>query len=355
MGCQKLSRQSLHLVLGSGRGPYGLASMDISRPYTSWQEAKAAEAKPKENGSLLWGTKRSEPEPSIYYSTLRSPGSVSSSDRFRDAFALFGKSKIVCSDAGGFVTMYNTESHSFTSLPEMNSPKGPRYVALSIPRTAAHAMADFEIHPDVDSAMFGDKLLGGNHTESLYMMDMVPDKACSFEALVYYPVSRWCWRPLPPPPFHSDPKYRTPHNIPFALVDGTMICVSSDKATYCFDTVAMEWNKAGDWVLPFLSKLEYDTELKMWFGMSAHKPYRLCAVDLSGVAMGSCEKLPAVRDVGLEVDLPKNWELIDATLVKLGSGRFCIARFFDVTDEYGDYEYDVVAFTGVDCGGGALT
>ncbi|CAN6361897.1 unnamed protein product [Urochloa humidicola] len=161
--------------------------------------------------------------------------------------------------------MYNTESHSFTSMPELNSPKGPRYIAISIPRTAAHAMADFEIHPDVDSAMFGDKVRG-NHTDSLYMMNTVPAQTCSFEVLAYYPVSRWCWRRLPPPPFHSDPEY-----IPFALVDGTMICVSSDKATYCFNTVAMEWNKVGDWVLPFRSKLEYDAELKTWVGVSAHR------------------------------------------------------------------------------------
>ncbi|CAN6339011.1 unnamed protein product [Urochloa humidicola] len=352
MSCPRLSRQSLHLVLGSGRGPYGLASMDMSRLfYPSWEEAKATEAaKPnKEDGSLLGRKIRSKPEPSIYYSPLRSPGYlVSSPDRLKEAFALFGKSKIVCTDAGSFATMYNTESHSFTSLPQLNSPKGPRYITVSIPRTPAHAMADFEIDPDVDSSMFGDKQLHGSHTESLYMMDMVPDKACSFEVLAYYPVSRWCWRPLPPPPFHSDPKYRAPYNTPFALVDGTMICVSSDKATYCFNTVAMEWNKVGDWVLPFRSKMEYDAELKMWFGISAHKPYKLSAVDMSGVAMGSCEELPAVQDVGLEVDTPQNRVLIDVALVNLGSGRFCIARFFDVPDEYEDYEPYVVAFTGVE-------
>nr|CAB3488034.1 unnamed protein product [Digitaria exilis] len=133
--------------------------MDISRLfYTSREEAKAAETKSKEDVRLLRG-KGSLPEPSMYYSP----------HRLEDAFALFGKSKVLCSDAGGFATMYNPDLQSFLSMPELNSPKGPRYIAISIPRTAAHARADFEIHPDVDSSMFGDKLCG-NHTNSLYMM-----------------------------------------------------------------------------------------------------------------------------------------------------------------------------------------
>ncbi|RCV19507.1 hypothetical protein SETIT_3G390800v2 [Setaria italica] len=315
MSLPRLSRQSLHLVLRAG-------------------QAKAAETKSKEDSSLLVG-KGSLPVPSIYYSPLRSPVSELASDRLKDAFALFGKSKVLCSDAGGFATMYNAESHSFLSVPELNSPKGARYIAISIPH--------------VDSAMFGDKLRG-NHTDSLYMMAMVPGELCSFEMLAYYPKSRWRWRPLPPPPFHSDPKYRTPDSIPFALVGGTRILVSSDRATYSFDTVAMEWSKAGDWVLPFLSKLEYDTELKMWFGISTRSPCgELCAVDLSAVALGSCDELPVVQHVGLDVDLPqKYWKLMDAAVVNLGSGRFCIARFFVVVDDHDEYQSHAVVFTGVE-------
>ncbi|KAF8702581.1 hypothetical protein HU200_032965 [Digitaria exilis] len=197
MSLPRLSRQSLHLVLGVG-------------------QAKAAETKSKEDVRLLRG-KGSLPEPSMYYSPHRSPQSVGlTSDRLEDAFALFGKSKVLCSDAGGFATMYNPDLQSFLSMPELNSPKGPRYIAISIPH--------------VDSSMFGDKLCG-NHTNSLYMMSTVPGGLCSFEVLAYYPKSRWCWRPLPPPPFHSDPKYRTPDKSPFALVGGTRILVSSDIST----------------------------------------------------------------------------------------------------------------------------
>ncbi|RLM97886.1 hypothetical protein C2845_PM06G34230 [Panicum miliaceum] len=244
--------------------------------------------------ALLGGRIESLPEPRIHYYPIRSHAS----DRWMNAFALMGTSKILCSDAGGWAAMYNAEAHSFLSLPELKSPKGPRYVAASIPRTAA---ADFEIHPDVDSAMFGGRLRG-DHTDSLYIMDMVPGQACSFEVLACYPGSRWRWRPLPPPP-----------------------------ATYCFDTVAMRWSKAGDWVLPFRSRLEHDAELGMWFGISARRPGELCALDLAAVASGSsCGEPPAVRRVGLDVDPPGNWVLINEALVSLGSGRFCIAKFFDV-------------------------
>ncbi|OEL26895.1 hypothetical protein BAE44_0012086 [Dichanthelium oligosanthes] len=150
-------------------------------------------------------------------------------------------------------------------MPELNSPKGPRCIAVSIPWAAAHAMADFEIHPDVDAAMFGDKMRG-SHTDSLYMMDMVPGQPCSFEVLAYYPASRWCWRPL--------------------------------------------------------TRLEAQQAV---------------CVDLSAVALGSCDKPPAGQHVGLDV-----------ALVNLGSGRFCIAKFFDVFDNQDDYESHLVVFTGVE-------
>ncbi|KAG2628254.1 hypothetical protein PVAP13_3KG504000 [Panicum virgatum] len=230
MSCPRLSRRSLHLVLSAGCDQYALSSMDISRLfYPSCEEAKTAETKPKDVGSL----------PTIYYSPVRLPAScaVPSSDRWKDAFALFDKNKILRSNAGGCATIYNTESHSFMSMPELNSPKGPRYITVNIPRTAAHTRANFEIHPDVDSSMFGDKQ---QHL----------------------------------------------------LVGGTTICVSSDKATFSFDTVGQQWNKTGDWVLPFHSKLEYDTELKMWFGILSCWPSEL----------------------------------------------FCIAKYFDIIDDQDDYE-----------------
>ena len=40
----------------------------------------------------------------------------------RSPLALFGESKVLCSDAGGFATMYNPELHAFLSMPELNWP-----------------------------------------------------------------------------------------------------------------------------------------------------------------------------------------------------------------------------------------
>ncbi|CAL4890904.1 unnamed protein product [Urochloa decumbens] len=110
------------------------------------------------------------------------------------------------------------------------------------------------------------------------------------------------------------------------------ICISNDDATYYFDTVAIEWRKAGEWVLPFRGKAEYVPELGLWLrlGLSAQRPYNLCSVDLSGVTMGSCDtQQPMVRDVVQDVDLPGDCSLTNAALVNMGFGRFCIARFLD--------------------------
>jgi hypothetical protein len=80
--------------------------------------------------ALLGGRIESLPEPRIHYYPIRSHAS----DRWMNAFALMGTSKILCSDAGGWAAMYNAEAHSFLGLPELKSAKGPRYVAASIPR-----------------------------------------------------------------------------------------------------------------------------------------------------------------------------------------------------------------------------
>jgi len=57
--------------------------------------------------------------------------------------------------------------------------------------------------------MFGDKLCG-DHTDSLYMMAMVPGGLCSFEVLAYYPfrVSVAGVGVLP----HGEPGFYTPWN-----------------------------------------------------------------------------------------------------------------------------------------------
>jgi hypothetical protein len=329
--------------------------MDVSKlfyPSTAQAleaEAKAAKKKKQhKDGIFKLGSIGRLPGPSIHYLPFSPPGPNS----LVDVFALFGesKNKILYSNAEGHTNIYNTELHSFMAMPALNLPKGRDFMAAHVTRTAAHARSDFDISPEVDYGIFAGEPRG-DHTDSLYMMDM-----SFFEVLAYYPSGEWQWRPLPLPPFCSgDDRGRkacSNKKIPHAVVDGTRICVSSAAATYSFDTVAIKWSKAGDWVLPFHTKADFVPELNRWIGLSASSPSDLCAVDLSVSAAGACDvPPPVVQHVALgDVDLHEDWSLTSRALVNLGSGRFCIAMFFNsaAADAQGSSPQEVVVvFTGV--------
>uniref|UniRef100_K3YDP7 Uncharacterized protein n=1 Tax=Setaria italica TaxID=4555 RepID=K3YDP7_SETIT len=257
---------------------------DVSKLfYPSTAEALEAEAKAKKkDGIFKLGSIGCLPRPSIHYQPFSS--AVSNPNSLVNVFALFGenknKNKILYSNVEGHTNIYNTEFHSFMTMPALNSPKGPNCMVAHITRTAAHV--------------------------SLYMMDMGLDKPGCFEVLAYYPVGEWQWRLLPLPPFFDDLEYKACNNIPYAVVDGTRICVSSATATYSFDTVALKWSKTGDWVLPFHTKADFVPELNLWLGLPASSPSDLCAVDLSTGTIDSCDVPPVVQHVGLGFDLPKD-------------------------------------------------
>ncbi|RLN12361.1 hypothetical protein C2845_PM09G14610 [Panicum miliaceum] len=104
MSCQKLSRQSLHLVLNEGRGLYSLRHMDVSKLfYPSTAQALEAEAKAKKKTNGIYG--------------------------------LGG----IIGYVEGHTNIYNTEFRSFMTMPALNSPKGPNCMAAHITRTPAHA------------------------------------------------------------------------------------------------------------------------------------------------------------------------------------------------------------------------
>ncbi|GJN11027.1 hypothetical protein PR202_ga29185 [Eleusine coracana subsp. coracana] len=88
-------------------------------------------------------------------------------------------------------------------------------------------------------------------------------------------------------------------------------------------TVSHTWNRVGEWTLPFHGKIEYVPELKLWFGISADSGH-LAAADLSAM-----DSQPQLVGTWKELDPPAGWkECKDSQFVSLGSGRFCIARFF---------------------------
>lgn len=88
----------------------------------------------------------------------------------------------------------------------------------------------------------------------------------------------------------------------------------------------------------------------MWLGMLASTPYNLCAFDLSGIAIGSCDAPPPppplVQVFEMDVNPHEGCSLKNLALVNLGSCRFCIVRFFDVVRDHG--EAQVVVLTGVE-------
>jgi hypothetical protein len=131
------------------------------------------------------------------------------------------------------------------------------------------------------------------------------------------------------------------------------MCISVEGAgTYCMDTVKHTWRHVGEWILPFNGKVKYVPELKLWFGLSA-KTNHLAATDLSAMD-DDCFQQPELLKTWMELSPPKNWwDLSNSHLVSLGSGRFCIARFFYTRHLMG-YYYDqivdnrFVVLTGVD-------
>ncbi|CAL5046692.1 unnamed protein product [Urochloa decumbens] len=266
---------------------------------------------------------------------------ASMSHSWMNVFAPLGRNNILCADSAGNATMYNTVLNTFMSMPTLNSPKGPRYIALSVP----HTDVNVDINPE-DPSFFTDKF-HSEHTNNLYIMDMVPGngKPCCFEVLARYPHGDLRWHALPPPPFFHNPHYEPPGNVPFAVVDNTWIFMSTSDKTFSFDTVTCLWSQVGDWVMPFHDKAEYVPELGLWLGLLASSPYTLCAVDLLDAGTGSP---PTVQHIQLDLDPPEDWPLVNQTLLKVGPGMFCVAKFYNIVCEQDDYDLGVVVFTGVE-------
>lgn len=135
------------------------------------------------------------------------------------------------------------------------------------------------------------------------------------------------------------------NSIRFTVVDGT--------STYSFDTgwplSGARWAN-GSCLSIFHGRAEYIPELRVWLGMLASTPYNLCAFDLSGIAIGSCDAPPPppplVQVFEMDVNPHEGCSLKNLALVNLGSCRFCIVRFFDVVRDHG--EAQVVVLTGVE-------
>uniref|UniRef100_A0A0D3G1Q0 Uncharacterized protein n=1 Tax=Oryza barthii TaxID=65489 RepID=A0A0D3G1Q0_9ORYZ len=259
-------------------------------------------------------------------------------------FPLRGR-EVLCIDQNGCCFLFDGDTRNAVTMPGLCQPK--RFpLSLFVP----------SIGVDNDSG-------------SLFIMESVvkPESTSSglrsdqFEAFVYRTpsprrhLSSTC-QSLPPPPFVRDPKFsniRTKITSYAVVSGGSEMCISVEGAgTYCMDTVKHTWRHVGEWILPFNGKVEYVPELKLWFGLSA-KTNHLAAADLSAMD-DDCFQQPELLKTWMELSPPKNWwDLSNSHLVSLGSGRFCIARFFYTRHLMG-YYYDqivdncFVVLTGVD-------
>ncbi|KAE8774896.1 hypothetical protein D1007_52668 [Hordeum vulgare] len=144
----------------------------------------------------------------------------------------------------------------------------------------------------------------------------------------------WRWYSLQPPPLFADGvevessgwDVLMPFKISaYTVVGDSQIWISTFAAgTYLYDTVSDAWSKVGNWALPFRGRAEYIPEHNLWFGFTPND-LQLCTADLTT----SCELWPPMlQNVWTDVNRPEDWRLRDASIVPLGSGKVCIARFF---------------------------
>ncbi|GJN33089.1 hypothetical protein PR202_gb21652 [Eleusine coracana subsp. coracana] len=261
--------------------------------------------------------------PTLTFSFRASASASSASDEWKmDCFPL-SDGKVMCVDQSGRGFLFDANSREVATVPYLCKSK-VMPISLSIPQA--------DVDQDYRNYDWGSKL---------FLMERMPklEVNCStqqsdqFEAFIYRKriehmgLKSWHHHLLPPPPFvhetfNCDSR---PEITSYAVIDGgSHICISVEGAgTYCMHTVSHTWNRVGEWTLPFHGKIEYVPELKLWFGISTDSGH-LAAADLSAM-----DSQPQLVGTWKELDPPAGWkECKDSQFVSLGSGRFCIARFF---------------------------
>ncbi|KAF8668749.1 hypothetical protein HU200_051936 [Digitaria exilis] len=266
------------------------------------------------------------------------PGDSDDMDDWKIHCFPLAERKVVCVDQSGrgFIVHADGDTSVLGCMPALRKSKR---MPFSLP---IHCPGDDDARP------------GGS---SLYIMERFPQHGDQFELLINrflnndpsYRQKFWQCDPLPSPPFIRKTKPRNGENITglevtaYAVVGGgSHICVSVEGAgTYWMDTAESHtWTQVGEWTLPFSGKVEHVPELNLWFGLAADAK-ALAAADLS--PMGCRPRL-----VGPWKELHDGTpeECQDPQIVNLGSGRFCIARFFRAAAK--DADEDFVVLTGVE-------
>jgi hypothetical protein len=227
----------------------------------------------------------------------------------------FADRRVICADQWGRSFLFEADRCRVVTMPRLHQPK-VMPISLFIPS------------PDVNDL---DGSTGGN----LFIMERVtkPGFCNQFEAFIYCHPERnryfksWDCQLLPPPPYISDATYlgMCPKITSYTVLgDDIHICISVEGiGTYRLDTRSRTWSEVGKWNLPVYGKVEYLPELKLWFGFSGE------AQDFAAVDLSSMDSQPQLVGTCKEFYPPEEWKQCkDSQLVNLGSGKFCIARFF---------------------------
>ncbi|XP_066361508.1 uncharacterized protein [Miscanthus floridulus] len=233
--------------------------------------------------------------------------------------------KLLCVDPSYRAVLFDVNTRRVETIPYFHVPKHsplPCFVPLPSSADAAAAAGNGSFYI-IEGRPYQEELQGDDEQLSN-----------QFEAFVYKCDSKsWQRQFLPPPPFVHDPKHyensKHPDITSYAVVErggSHVVYVSADSTgAYCLDTVTHTWSHVGDWMLPFTGKVEYVPELKLWFGICT-QDWQLCAADLSTM---DSQSQPQLVGTWKELEAPGDWrEMKPPQLVNLGSGRFCITRFF---------------------------
>ncbi|KAJ1274405.1 hypothetical protein BS78_05G059200 [Paspalum vaginatum] len=202
----------------------------------------------------------------------------------------------------------------------------------------------------------------------VWALDSQEGPALQFKALVHRPPphfvsssgNSWRWDELSPPPFFCNDGghySRAPGSNP------TRRCSAPPR------TRPGTWSKTGDWALPFCGKIEHDGELGAWLGFLDtnrlyEHPHSLLASGggelFSSSRVVHRQSRPVVSPTFLSDDYrdlkaPYQWRRNNRApkIVSLGSGKFCVAQFFETTKEACSNSYykddkRFAVFTGVE-------
>ncbi|TVU41685.1 hypothetical protein EJB05_15228 [Eragrostis curvula] len=339
----KMNRRFVNLVVANNKSRmYSLHRLDVAKHlfYPSTAEAEVANENGNNNGGKPQRIEklRRLPSPSLHLQPYFTDGWWSRGDMFsllRPGGGSDGEAgRILHTNENGHAILCDAGSCSAKTLPSLNEPKGWDPISFTVPGAGGESIY----------------VMRSNHRpHNLEILYLGP--GCR------EPLQEFKWQPLPPPPFGRDGNRWVRSST--LLDDGRIICVSAIGycmemhmhigGTYCFDTESEEWWEAGDWFLPFDGRAVHVPELDTWLGFSPDNPHHLCAMDLSSVAMAP-RQAPTRAHVWEDLNPPpwektsivlkrrfpgtvhttKEWQPMECNLVNLGSGRFCIAKFFNM-------------------------